>query len=95
MPPDVIRDQSDRDAITLRAVVDMRMTLVAECRNCRRTSQVDVLDMIGRLGVAATIGTLRSKCRCELCKETDPYILMRRKDVRGDKAWSPRPPVGR
>jgi hypothetical protein len=93
--PDLVRDQADRDAITLRAAIDMHMALVAECRNCRRVSQVDVLEMIGRLGAAATIGTLRSKCRCELCKTTDPYILMREKGVRGDKAWSPRPPVGR
>jgi hypothetical protein len=60
MPPDLVRDQSDRDAITLRAVIEMRMTLVAECRTCRRVSQVDVLEAIGRLGAAATIGMLRS-----------------------------------
>jgi hypothetical protein len=83
MLPDLIRDQSDLDAITLRAVVDMRMALVAECRNCRRVSQVDVLDMIGRLGVAATIGALQSRRRCELCKATDPYILMRQKGRAG------------
>lgn len=95
MRPRLVRDQSDRDLMTLRRVIDSRLTMVAECHNCRRLTEIDALDMVDRLGAATTIGELRKKCRCRVCGKSEPLVLMREPGVRGEKAWWPHPPARR
>jgi hypothetical protein len=82
----------DRDRYTLRRVVELNLLLVFECRNCRRVSQADILDLIERFGTNATLGEIRTKGRCRICKKQSADILMREPGSRKDMGWWPRPP---
>lgn len=99
MPPGrltLARGEGDRDVLTLRRVVELKASIVAECRNCRRVREIDALEMIALLGSPqATLGMIRAKARCNVCRHGNPAILIREPGLRGDKAWWPHPPIGR
>src|ERR1700687_6202758 len=63
-----------------------------ECRNCRKVSEVDVLGLIERYGATATVGEIRDKARCRICKKRTADVLMRQPGSRKDFGWWPRPP---
>ncbi len=56
---------------------------------------MDVLDMIARYGTNATLGEIRSKARCHVCKKRQAEVLMREPGSRKDFGWWPRPPHAR
>jgi hypothetical protein len=91
MPP-VVFGQEDRDRYTLRQVAELRLVFVFECRNCRKVSEVDVLGLIERYGASATVGEIRDKARCRICKKRTAEVLMRQPGSRKDFGWWPRPP---
>lgn len=95
MKPMLVFGPDDRDAYTLRRVAELRLTVALECPNCRRVLQLDILDLIGRFGTSETVGAVRRRARCSLCKHKGAAALLRFPGIRGDKAWSPRPPLGR
>ncbi len=88
----VIFGQGDRDLYTLRRVVELGLAVAFECRNCRKLSQPDVLDLVDRYGLRATLGDLRRKAVCSRCGKRQANVLTRTPGIRGDRAWWPHPP---
>jgi len=88
----IVFGQADRDRYTLRQVVELRLLVVFECRNCRKVSEVDLLGLIERYGASATLGEIRTKARCRICKKQSADVLMREPGWRKDTGWCPRPP---
>lgn len=85
--------QRERDSFTLRQVVERRLSLVFECTNCRRICKVDMLSLIARYGSETTIGTVRRRTWCTLCKHQVADALFRVPGFRSDQKWMPRPPM--
>jgi hypothetical protein len=90
--PRLVFGPDDRDQYTLRRVADLGLIIAFECRNCRKVSQRDVLELIERYGLNAKRGDLRPKARCSRCSKRQADVLMRSPGVRGSRAWWPRPP---
>ena len=78
MRPKLASDQRDRDQCTLRQVLELGLDLVLECRNCRRITYVDVIGLVDRFGSAATLGEIRRKARCRLCRRQRVTTLLRK-----------------
>jgi hypothetical protein len=93
--PQLAFGQEDRDRLTLRQVLELGLTVVFECKSCRRVSQTIVLDLAERHGLATTLGELRGKAVCSRCGKRVADVLTRTPGVRGSLAWWPRPPTGR
>jgi nitrite reductase (NO-forming) len=54
-----------------------------------RISQADVLALIERYGANATLGEIRGKARCHVCKKRQADVLMREPGSRKDFGWWP------
>lgn len=94
-PPTLIFGQGDRDAYTLRKVAEPRLTLVFECRNCRKVSRADLLDLVARYGPEAQLGDMRPQGRCSRCGKRAADLLMKAPGYPPQRGWWARPPVGR
>ena len=78
MRPKLVTDQRDRDQCTLRQVLELGLDLVVECNNCRRSTYLDVIKLVDRFGSAATLGEIRRKARCRLCRRQQVTTLLRK-----------------
>ncbi|WP_152981905.1 hypothetical protein [Prosthecomicrobium hirschii] len=85
-------DQKTPDAFTLRDVVERRLAMVFECANCRRVTQVDVLNLVARFGPEMAVEAVRFRARCQRCGKRRARPLFRDPAIRGDRAWWPKPP---
>jgi hypothetical protein len=74
MPLTEVWGIAERDRVTLRRVVELRLTLVFECRNCRHVSQLDVLALVERFGADAPLSTIRKRGKCRLCRHRHAEI---------------------
>ena len=92
MPPTLFFGQGERDQYTLRRVVELRLAVAFECKNCRHLSQFDVLDLIDRHGLSTKLGDLRRRARCTYCKKRVAEILLQQPGIRGGRSWWPHPP---
>ncbi|PWB63219.1 MAG: hypothetical protein C3F17_09860 [Bradyrhizobiaceae bacterium] len=90
--PRMVFGPGDRDRYTLRQVAELGLAIVFECRNCRKASRADMLELIGRYGTDTTLGELRRKARCNRCRKREADVLMRQAEGRKDLDWWPRPP---
>jgi hypothetical protein len=92
LPPKLVFGPDDRDDYTLRRIVELRLSLVFECRNCRKISQADLLDLIGRYGPSAKLGDLRPKGKCSRCGKRAADVLLKAAGTPAKRGWWPRPP---
>lgn len=83
---------AERDQVTLRQVNELRLIMVFECRNCRHLSEFDTLRLVERFGADATLGLIRKRGTCYICKHRDAEILMKVPSPRSKQAWFPYPP---
>jgi hypothetical protein len=67
-----------------------------ECLTCGKVSATNLEKLIHRFGLDAPLRQVRLMARCSRCKRKQVRLLMRKKGIRGDRAWLPSPPhVGR
>jgi|HubBroStandDraft_5_1064220.scaffolds.fasta_scaffold1027500_1 hypothetical protein len=90
--PELVFGPNERDKYTLRQIVEFRLGLAFDCRNCGKFSKIDVLTLIERYGAATPLGALQSKGKCSRCGKRAADILTHDPGVRGDRAWRPRTP---
>jgi hypothetical protein len=90
--PRLVFGDADRDRYTLRRVIELRLVVVLQCRNCRHVSQFDAIGLVERYGAEGTLGTIRRKALCRICRHQDADILMKVPSPRSKEVWWPRPP---
>jgi hypothetical protein len=90
--PSLVFGPEDRDKYTLRHVVELRLGLAFDCRNCGKFTSLDVVLLIERYGAAMRLGDLRPKAKCSRCGKRTADVLTHLPGVRGARAWWPRPP---
>jgi hypothetical protein len=93
--PELVFGPDERNKYTLRRIVELRLGLAFDCRNCGKFAKIDVLTMIERYGAAALLGALQAKAKCSRCGKRAAEILTHDPGLRGDRAWGPRPPGAR
>lgn len=82
------------DEMTLRSIIERRESLSFECDNCWRLVAVDVLELIGRLGVDAIVSDVRRKLVCRRCNKRRARALVKTGNRKDE--WKPtRPRAGR
>jgi hypothetical protein len=92
MPLTEVWGIAERDRVTLRQVIELRLTLVFECRNCKHVSQFDVLGLVERFGADAPLGAIRRRGKCRLCKHRHAELLMKLPGPRSREKWWPHAP---
>jgi len=94
MTPQLAYGPADRDRVTLRQVIELRLVIVLACRNCGHVSQFDAIGLVEQVGAEGTLGTIRKRARCWVCKHRDAEVLMKVPSPRAREVWWPRPPWG-
>jgi hypothetical protein len=92
MPNPKTADSRDPSSRTLRDLVDDHLALFFECVACERLAQVDLLDVIWRLGPETKVETVRFKVVCSRCGKRRAVPLLCNFQRRRDDKWFPRPP---
>jgi hypothetical protein len=90
--PKLVFGPDDIAEYTLRKVAELRLLLAFECRHCRKFSQPDFLDLVGRHGPNAKIGDLQRKGRCTRCGKRAAEVLIKAPGTPAKRGWWPRPP---
>ena len=92
VPNPRLPEARDPETFTLRDVIERRMTLVFECANCRKVSQVDTLNLAMRCGPEALVQAVRFRARCTRCGKRRARPLLKDPTAPEVRAWWPRPP---